>query len=341
MKIIDLRSDTVTQPTSAMREIMAQAEVGDDVYGEDPTVNRLEAIMAERSGIEAALFVCSGTQSNLLALLSHCQRGDEYIAGQSAHTYRYEGGGAAVLGSIQPQPLDFNIDGSLPLDRISDAIKPDDSHFARTRLLCLENTQAGKALSLEYQQQTTDLAKEKELSIHLDGARVFNAAVLQQVPLDRITRLYDSVSICLSKGLGAPVGSILCGSKEFIQQAHRWRKVVGGGMRQAGVLAAAAIYALDEHVERLADDHRNARRLAEGLSQIDGIDIDLEQVQTNMVFAQVDEARQAALLAHLEQQGIRVGGYGELRFVTHMHISTEDIDRVIGEVSSFFELEAS
>lgn len=336
MKIIDLRSDTVTKPTAAMRAVMSAAEVGDDVYGEDPTVNRLEAIAAERSGMEAALFVCSGTQSNLLALLSHCQRGDEYIAGQTAHTYRYEGGGAAVLGSIQPQPLDFETDGSLDLDRVAGVIKPLDCHFARTRLLCLENTQGGKVLPLDYQQQASALAREKGLAIHLDGARVLNAVVKQQATLEQITSLYDSVSICLSKGLGAPVGSILCGSEDLIKTAHRWRKVVGGGMRQAGILAAAGIMALTEHVDRLTDDHQNARTLAERLNGIDEIVIDLEQVQTNMVFTRVEESRQEALQSFLREQGILVGGYGELRLVTHMDVTAQDIDRIVAAFTTFF-----
>ena len=336
MKIIDLRSDTVTKPTTAMRTVMAAAVVGDDVYGEDPTVNRLETVAAEMTGMEAALFVCSGTQSNLLALLSHCQRGDEYIAGQTAHTYRYEGGGAAVLGSIQPQPLDFEADGSLDLDRVADVIKPLDSHFARTRLFCLENTQGGKVLPLEYQRQASTMAREKGLAIHLDGARVFNAVVQQQVSLEQITSLYDSVSICLSKGLGAPVGSVLCGSETLIGTARRWRKVVGGGMRQAGILAAAGIIALTEHINRLADDHQNARKLAEGLNGIDEIAIDLEQVQTNMVFARIVDSRHDALQSFLQEQGILIGGYGELRLVTHMDITPHDIDRVVEAFSVFF-----
>ncbi|HKJ05426.1 MAG TPA: low-specificity L-threonine aldolase [Geopsychrobacteraceae bacterium] len=336
MDTIDLRSDTVTRPTAAMRAVMASAEVGDDVYGEDPTVNRLERTTAEMAGMEAALFVCSGTQSNLLALLSHCQRGDEYIAGQMAHSYRYEGGGAAVLGGIQPQPIDFEADGRLDLKRVTDVIKPLDNHFARTRLLCLENTQGGKVLPLGYQQQAAKLAAEKELSIHLDGARVFNAAVQQQIDLARITGLYDSVSICLSKGLGAPVGSVLCGSAGLIDAARRWRKVVGGGMRQAGILAAAGIHALQNHIARLAEDHENAQRLAEGLSHIDEIDISHNLPRTNMVFARVEESRQAALQAFLQERGILVGGYGELRLVTHLDISAQDIERVIEAFAHFF-----
>ncbi|MCG8435344.1 MAG: low-specificity L-threonine aldolase, partial [Gammaproteobacteria bacterium] len=254
MKHIDLRSDTVTLPTQAMRDAMHAADVGDDVYGEDPSVNALEARMAHMAGFESALFLPSGTQSNLVALLSHCRRGDEYIVGQHAHTYRFEGGGAAVFGGIQPQPLDFEADGTLHLDKVAAAIKPDDNHFARTRLLCLENTVNGKILPLSYMQAAAEFARAHNLKLHLDGARIFNAAVALGFNLRDITQHCDSVSICLSKGLGAPVGSVLCGDRAFIEQARRWRKVAGGGMRQAGVLAAACIYALDNNVERLAED---------------------------------------------------------------------------------------
>src|SRR5690606_34452772 len=259
---IDLRSDTVTRPSAAMRAAMAAAEVGDDVYGEDPTVNRLEALAAEMLGKEAAIFVCSDTQSNLLALRSRGARGDEYIVGQQGHTYKYEGGGAAVLGSIQPQPLDYEPDGTLDLAKVEGAIKPDDPHFAVTRLLCLENTQAGKPLPLNYLQRARDFTRSRNLGLHLDGARIFNAAVHLGVPVTEISRHFDSVSVCLSKGLGAPVGSVLCGSKELVARARRWRKVVGGGMRQAGLLAAAGIHALQNNVERLAQDHENAAALA-------------------------------------------------------------------------------
>lgn len=329
MKQIDLRSDTVTRPTKAMREYMACAVVGDDVYGEDPTVNQLEERLAALSGMEAGLFVSSGTQGNLLALLSHCQRGDEYIAGQTAHTYRYEGGGAAILGSIQPQPLDFSADGSLDLEKVRQVIKPEDSHFARTRLLCLENTQAGKVLSLDYQRQAAEFARNQGLALHLDGARIFNACVQLQVPLEQICRNYDSVSICLSKGLGAPVGSVLCGSAELIASARRWRKVVGGGMRQAGILAAAGIYALNEHVDRLAEDHHNARMLAEGLNTLDGIHIIPEQVQTNMVFVQGEQELLRAVRNHLAEHNVLVGGYDSMRLVTHMDVDRADIEKAI------------
>ncbi|MFU8769867.1 MAG: low-specificity L-threonine aldolase, partial [Desulfotignum sp.] len=266
MKQIDLRSDTVTRPGREMLAAMMAAPVGDDVYGEDPTVNLLEQTAARITGKAAALFCASGTQTNLVALLSHCERGDEYIVGQTAHTYRYEAGGGAVLGSIQPQPLDFEPDGTLDLARVARFIKPDDFHFAKTRLLCLENTQGGKVLPLEYLKDARALADRHGLGFHLDGARVFNAAVKLGVDVKEITTLFDSVSCCLSKGLGAPVGSVLCGSDAFIARARRWRKMVGGGMRQAGILAAAGLYALSRNIDRLAEDHAHAARLAAGLS---------------------------------------------------------------------------
>ena len=335
MKIIDLRSDTVTRPSQAMRNAMRDAKVGDDVYGEDPTVNMLQDLAAELTGKEAALFVPTGTQGNLLAILSHSQRGEEYIAGQQAHCYRYEAGGAAVCGGIQPQPLEFETDGSLDLERVEDYIKPDDDHFAVTRLLCLENTQAGKVLPLEYQADAARLAKKHGLKLHLDGARVFNAAVKQQVALEQITRHYDTVSLCLSKGLGAPVGSVLVGSKEFIKNAHRWRKMTGGGMRQAGILAEAGIYALENNIKRLAEDHANALALAEGLAGIQ--ELEIEPVQTNMVFAMLRDADKEALVEYLKRKGILVGGYGLLRMVTHHDIDAADIPVVVDAVKGFFK----
>jgi len=329
MRTIDLRSDTVTKPTPGMRAAMGEAEVGDDVYGEDPTINRLQALAAEMIGTEAALFATSGTQSNLLALLSHCGRGDEYIVGQQAHTYRFEGGGAAVLGGIQPQPLDLRPDGTLDIQEAARAIKPDDFHFARTRLLCLENTQAGKVLPLEYLERARALARERGLSTHLDGARVFNAAVKLGVPVQLITRHFHSVSFCLSKGLGAPVGSLLCGSRDLIDKARRWRKVLGGGMRQAGILAAAGIYALTHNVERLARDHENAELLAEGLSRIEEVGPHLSPVQTNMVFVTLDRARFTALQQDLKKRGILIGGRDAIRMVVHLDVTEEDIRTVI------------
>ena len=332
MKVIDLRSDTVTKPTAEMRAAMLAAEVGDDVYGEDPTVNRLEALAAATLGKEAALFVCSGTQSNLLALLSHCERGDEYIVGQQGHTYKYEGGGAAVLGSIQPQPLDYEADGSLDLDRVESAIKPDDPHFAKTKLLCLENTQGGKVLPLDYLKRAQEFTRARGLGLHLDGARVFNAAVHLKVPVSEVSRYFDSVSVCLSKGLGAPVGSVLCGTKALVAKARRWRKVVGGGMRQAGVLAAAGIYALENNVERLATDHENARALARALTGIEGVAVAPNGAQTNMLYINIEPQRSVRMREVLKSQGILISGQGSIRLVTHLDINRADIDRFAAAV---------
>lgn len=283
MKPIDLRSDTVTQPTPGMWDAMRAAELGDDVFGDDPTVNALQERIAADLGFEAALFMPTGTQSNLCALMSHCQRGDEVIVGQMAHTYRMEGGGAAVLGSIQPQPLDNQPDGSLALADIEAAIKPDDAHFARTRLLALENTWGGQVLPLNYIAAATTLAHSRGLATHLDGARLFNAAVASGLPAREIARHFDSVSVCFSKGLGAPAGSALCGSRELIGRARRWRKMSGGAMRQSGVLAAAALYALDHHIARLAQDHAHAHALAQGLQGLPGVSVAVPQ--SNMVLS--------------------------------------------------------
>ena len=331
MTDIDLRSDTVTQPSVGMREAMAQAPLGDDVYGEDPAVNRLESELALRLGFAEALFVPSGTMSNLLALMAHCGRGDEYIVGQQAHTYKYEGGGAAVLGSIQPQPLEVQADGSLDLGQVAAAIKPDDFHFARTRLLALENTMQGKVLPAEYLAAASRLTREHGLALHLDGARLYNAAVEMGVDAKEITRHFDSVSVCLSKGLGAPVGSVLCGTADLIARARRLRKMVGGGMRQAGQLAAAGLYALDHQVARLADDHANAQLLADGLR---AAGYDVEPVQTNMVYAQVGD-RAEALKAFAAQQGIRLSAAPRLRMVTHMDVSRSQIEQVIAVFAEF------
>lgn len=342
MKIIDLRSDTVTLPSPAMRQAMTEADLGDDVYGEDPTVNQLEALAAEDLGTEAAMFVSSGTQSNLLAIITHCQRGDEYIVGQHAHTYRYEAGGAAVLGSIQPQPLDFEPDGTLDLAKVEDAIKPDDVHFAKTRLLCLENTQGGKVLPLAYLKEAGGFAQKHNLLLHLDGARVFNAAVKQNVDVKEIAAPFDSVSVCLSKGLAAPVGSVLCGSTEFIQEARRWRKMVGGGMRQAGILGAAGIIALTEMVERLEEDHANAQRLAEGLGGIPGFDVDMDLVQTNMVFVTPKDGLAGKFTPFMAKKGITISDMpAPIRLVTHYGIEATDIEAVIQaakECSATFNL---
>ena len=344
--MVDLRSDTVTQPTEAMRAAMMAAPLGDDVFADDPSVNALQRQIAELLGFEAALFVPTGTQSNLCAILSHCQRGDEYIVGQQAHCYRWEGGGAAVFGSVQPQPLDHAPDGTLPLAQIEAAIKPDDAHFARTRLLALENTLGGKLLPFEYVQAATDLAKSKGLQRHLDGARLFNAATAQaalnkrsdiRAEARRIAQCFDSVSVCFSKGLGAPIGSALVGSREFIARAHRIRKMAGGGMRQAGLLAAAASHALDHHIDRLADDHALAQRLAQGLEGIEGLTV--EAPHTNIVFADLTgaaQARSSELIASLNQQGILATGLYRLRFVTHLDVDAAGVDRAVAAIRAFF-----
>jgi threonine aldolase len=336
VELIDLRSDTVTRPTPAMREAMMQAAVGDDVYGEDPTVNALQQRLAADLGFEAALFVPTGTQSNLIALMSHCERGDEYLVGADAHTYKFEGGGAAVLGSIQPQPIPHDVDGSLPLDKLAAAIKPIDPHFARTRLLALENTWHGRALPLGYLKAAREFARERGLGFHLDGARLFNAAAASGVPAREIAGLFDSVSVCLSKGLGAPVGSVLVGSAALIDKARRWKKVTGGGWRQAGMLAAAAQYALDHHVERLAEDHARAVMLAAGLGELPGVKL-LGQ-HTNMVFIDVPADRLRELDVHLKQAGIRISiGYlPTLRLVTHLDIDDEGVARTVAAFRQFF-----
>lgn len=297
MKTIDLRSDTVTTPTPAMRAVMLDAPVGDAVYGEDPTVNALQQRLADELGFDDALFVPSGTQSNLVAVMSHCERGDEYLVGMAAHTYKFEGGGAAVLGSIQPQPIVQADDGTLPLDQLAAAVKPVDPHFARTRLLTLEDTWNGRVLPLDYLAAAHDFAREHGLGMHLDGARIYNAAVAGGVSARAIAQHFDTVSVCLSKGLGAPVGSVLVGSAPLIAKARRWRKVLGGGWRQAGMLAAAGLHALDHHVARLADDHRRAAHLAGCLREIAGLNL-LGQY-TNMVFIDVPTERLSALDAHL------------------------------------------
>ena len=344
-KPVDLRSDTVTQPTPAMRAAMQAAALGDDVFAGDPSVNALQDKIAAMLGFEAALFVPTGTQSNLCAILSHCQRGDEYIVGQMAHCYRWEGGGAAVFGSVQPQPLTHQADGSLSLADIESAIKPDDAHFARTRLLALENTLGGKLLPLAYVQAATNLAKAHGLSRHLDGARLFNAAVAQaaqvggdaQTQARRIAQCFDSVSVCFSKGLGAPIGSALCGSTAFIARAHRIRKMAGGGMRQAGGLAAAASHALDHHIDRLADDHALAKRLADGLAGIEGLQV--EAPQTNILFVDLTgavKASAAALLQHLADHGIQATGLYRLRFVTHLDVDAAGVDHAVAVIRQFF-----
>jgi len=329
--MIDLRSDTVTRPTPAMREAIARAEVGDDVFGDDPTVNALQQRIAQMLGKEAALFVPSGTQGNLCALMSHCQRGDEYIVGQMAHTYRWEAGGGAVLGSIQPQPIAHQADGTLALAEIEASIKPDDPHFARTRLLCLENTLGGKVMPMAYLREAAALARRHGLGTHLDGARLFNAAVAMggdaRAQARAMADLFDSVSVCFSKGLGAPVGSALVGSQDLIAKARRVRKMAGGTMRQAGVLAAAAMHALDHHVDRLADDHARARRLADGLQGLPGVTVPTPQ--TNMVFVDLPRERAATVAATLRERGVLCTGLYQLRLVTHLDVNDQDIDDAI------------
>ena len=330
--MIDLRSDTVTQPTPAMRAAMAAATVGDDVYGEDPTVNELQEAVAALLGKEAALFVTSGTQGNLCGLLAHCGRGDEYIVGDHAHTYMYEGGGAAVLGSIQPQPVPTGDDGMIDLAAAEASVKSPDHHFARTRLLCLENTRDGKVLTLGQMEDSAALAARHGLSHHLDGARMWNAAVALGVPPSAAAAPFDSVSVCLSKGLGTPMGSVLVGPADLIDEAHKWRKMLGGGLRQAGIVAAAGLYALDHHIERLADDHANAARLADGLAAIDGVKID--SCATNMVFIRLDDevlGERPAPREELADRGILTRWNGsQARLVTHLDITADDIETVIG-----------
>ena len=350
----DFRSDTVTQPTAAMKQAMMEAPLGDDVFGDDPTVNRLQETAAAMLGFEAGLFAPSGTQTNLIALMAHCQRGDEAIVGQQWHTYRWEAGGMAVLGSIQPQPLEHQPDGTIALTSIEAAIKPDDPHFAKTRLVVMENTTGGKVLPLSYMQEVSALAQRRGLRAHIDGARLCNAAVAiaEQDGGDPVSTAraicagYDSVSLCLSKGLGAPVGSVLLGSKEFILRARRIRKMLGGGMRQAGVLAAAGLHALEHHVHRLAEDHANAKSLSEGLAKAVATHAKLEgkvtvhPAQTNILFMDVDASVADAFLQHLATNGVKVtsGTYGNarrIRWVTHLDVGQKDVERALQVVASF------
>ena len=339
MKTLDLRSDTVTKPTPEMLEVMQNADVGDDVYGEDETTNRLEKMGADILQKESALFCPSGTQSNLIALLTHCNRGDEYIVGQHAHTYKYEGGGAAVLGSIQPQPLDFKADGTFNLEEVEHYIKEDDFHFARTRLLCLENTHSGLALPLDYIDSCKEFAERHGLLLHLDGARLFNAARKRNVEGHVIARHFDSISVCLSKGLGTPVGSLLVGNDEFIREGRRWRKVLGGGMRQTGILAAAGIYALENNIERLSEDQHNAEALARGLREINEVDVRYADNQTNMIYITLPKPSLAGLHVYLRQHGIIIAGGTNVRLVTHLEIDRTDVDFIIKVFSDYFASE--
>jgi threonine aldolase len=336
MRIVDLRSDTLTQPTEAMRKAMAEAQVGDDVFGEDPTVNRLEKMAAERLGKEAAVFVASGTMANLVSQLAHCGRGDEIILGSRSHTFLAEQGGSAALGGIHSRTVPNQPDGKLDLADIESAIREDNIHFPRTRLIILENTNNscnGYPLDVDYMRSVGVLARRHGLKVHVDGARIFNAAVALNVNPKNLTAEADSVCFCLSKGLAAPVGSVVCGTRDFIDRARRARKVIGGGMRQAGILAAAGIVALNEMVTRLADDHAHAKKLAEGLAGMKGLKIDPESIKTNIVYFETtrEDFQAIELERRLQTEGIKISAFGprRLRAVTHYHISAEDIDMTL------------
>jgi threonine aldolase len=336
MKTIDLRSDTVTLPTQAMRQAIYEADLGDDVFGEDPTTNRLEKMAAEQMGKKAALLAASGTMGNLVCILTHCGRGEEVILGNKSHSFIYEVGGMSALGGIHPHTVANQPDGTMKLEDIEQAIRSDNVHFPRTRLICLENTHnycGGTALSVQYTKDVAALAHKRGLRLHLDGARIFNAALALGVDVKELTRDVDSVSFCLSKGLAAPVGSVICGSGEFIAEARRNRKVLGGGMRQCGIIAAAGIIALEQMVERLTEDHANARRLAEGIAEIAGLSVDLETVQTNIVYFDITSKRltSGVLVKKLAEQGIKILSVSptRLRAVTHYGITTEDIEETL------------
>lgn len=332
MKIIDLRSDTVTLPTPAMREAMFRAEVGDDVFGDDPTVNRLENMAAAMTGKEAALFVPSGTMGNLICLLTHCGRGDEAILGDQSHIFVNEAGGIAALGGINPHTIRNQPDGTLDLEEVEGAIRADNIHFPRTRLICLENTHNrcyGAPLTPEYMESVAAIARRHNLAIHLDGARIFNAAAALGVPVTDLTRQADSLIFCISKGLAAPVGSLVCGTADFIRQARRKRKQLGGGMRQAGILAAAGIVALEGMIERLAEDHENARLLAAGLADIAGLRVEPERVATNIIYCELAGPRLTLeeFLGRIKERGVLVSVTGKNRFrmLAHYGISREDV----------------
>lgn len=336
MKQIDLRSDTVTKPSLEMRRAIFNAEVGDDVFREDPTVNQLEQMCAELLKKEAALFVTSGTQGNLISVLCHCSRGEEYIAGNLSHVYRWEAGGSAVLGGVSPQPIEMEKDGTLDLEKVKQSIKPYDPHFAKTKLLALENTMWGKVLPLEYLKKFSEFAKTHHLNTHLDGARVFNASVALKIPVSEITKHFDSVSMCLSKGLGTPAGSVICSTNEFIEKARHLRKMLGGGMRQAGILAAAGIYALQNNIERLAEDHKNASYLATELRQIPALQ-ECVEANTNIVLLHLAPEKQEALINFLKSKNVLVlGSRGVVRFVTHLDVDRKDIEDVIPFIQEFF-----
>lgn len=341
MRVVDFRSDTVTHPTPEMRQAMAAAEVGDDVFGDDPTVNRLQEIAAERLGKEAALFVASGTMGNLVATLTHCTRGDEMIVGDKAHMFRSEAGGASVLGGVSYHTVRNDERGMLDPDEVEAAIRPNNIHYPRTALIALENTHnlcGGAVLTPEDTRAIAAVAHRHDLPLHLDGARIFNAAVYLETPVSELVKDADSVSFCLSKGLSCPIGSLLCGSSQFIERAMRWRKIVGGAMRQVGIIAAAGIVALDTMVDRLAEDHANARKLALGLSQIPGIAIEPDRFPTNLVFFDVTIGDPAELARKLDEQGIKGGSpQRRWRFVTHYGITSDDIDYALDVVGSTFK----
>jgi threonine aldolase len=330
--MVDLRSDTVTRPSPGMRKAMHEAELGDDVFGDDPTVNRLQARAAELFGFEAALLFPTGTQSNLAALMSHCQRGEEVILGAEAHSYRYEAGGLTVLGSIHPHVVPNRADGTLDLAEVEAAIKPDDPHFPKTRLLALENTITGRVLPRTYLDEAVKVASRRGLAIHLDGARIFNAAVHERTSVKALCAGFDSVSSCLSKGLGTPAGTVLVGRKELMEKAKRARKILGGGMRQAGVLAAAGLYALENNVERLQEDHANAERLAKGLREM-GREA---QLNTNMVLLKIAPEQAAPLAEHMKMNGVIVLPRAPMRLVTHLDVDAAGIDRALAAFRAYF-----
>jgi len=344
MRIVDLRSDTLTKPTPAMRRAMAEAEVGDDVFGEDPTVNRLEEMAAERLGKEAGLFVASGTMGNLVSLLAHCNRGDEIILGDNSHTFYSEQGGAAAIAAIHPRTIPNQIDGKIAVKDIEAAIRPDDIHHPLSRLIVLENThnrRNGSPLEVAYMRSVKNLADKYKLKIHVDGARIFNAAVALNVNPKDLVAVTDSVSFCLSKGLAAPVGSLICGRQDFINDARRARKLVGGGMRQAGVLAAAGIVALTEMTERLAEDHANAHKLAEGLAEIPGLSIDPAMIKTNIVYFETtrEDLFEDELVRRLDKEGVKISAMGPrlLRAVTYYQITEEDIEFALNAFSKILK----
>ncbi len=335
--MIDFRSDTVTRPSAGMRSAIAEAEVGDDVYGEDPTVNNLEEKTAALLGKEAAVFVSSGTQSNLLAILAQCQRGDEYLVGQQAHAYLFEAGGAAVLGGVQPQPLELDEHGMFDLKALDGAIKrqPSMHHLAHSKLLSIENTFDGKVLPHSYIEEVQQIGRDHNLALHLDGARMWNAAVSSGRTPGDVVDGFDTVSVCLSKGLGAPVGSVLVGDEQIIEEARRWRKMLGGGTRQAGILAAAGIYALDNNLARMSEDHDNSAHLAAALSSLPGVSVD--GPHTNMLFVQFEGIDTTVLAEELAKQGILIFSGDSVRLVCHLDIEREDIDRAVTVMSDVLE----